>query len=336
MEYPLVSIIIVNFNGEKWLESCLNSLNSMTYKNFEIIIVDNDSNDSSIEIIKRYENIKLIKNNENSGFAKGNNIGLKYSSGDYILLLNNDTIVEKDFLSKLVHKMTNNSKIGSVQPKIYQMTNHKKIESCGSYLTNNCFLYHYGFNKRENVKKYNISFKVFSNLGSCMLIKKSVIDKIGLFDEDFLCYYEEVDFCHRVWISGYECWYEPNSSIYHYGGGTSMNFNNSIVLYNHYKNKYSSMIKNYEIKNMYRIIYLLFANIFISLIFLLKGNLKHFIAIYRSIFWNIKNINNTIKKRKKVQNIRKLTDKAYFKSVKKNPRLKYYYYYFTNIGDYKD
>src|SRR5260221_8789697 len=165
MSDPVVSIIVVNWNGESVLPDCLSSLTKLKYKRFELIVVDNGSNDKSIEILERYrsrfKNLKLVKNNLNKGFVDANNQAEKISKGEYVLLLNNDTKVSADLLNLLVARMESDSKIGVLQPKIYIMDNPKYLDNAGSFLTKIGFLRHWGFQKKDSIE-FGQETKVFS------------------------------------------------------------------------------------------------------------------------------------------------------------------------------
>lgn len=334
---PLISIIIINWNGKRWLDSCFSSLYKQTFQNFEIIFVDNNSNDYSIYFVqKKYPKVIVIKNNTNLGFAEGNNIGLSKATGKYILLLNNDTHADSDFLEKFVNPFEN-SNATVMQSKIILSKKSKKLDSCGSFWTNSGFLYHYGNGKDQKLEKYNHSMPIFSTKGASMMIRRDIIDKIGLFDTDFWNYYEETDFCHRCWIAGYTCYYYPDAIIYHKMGGTSLRFDNAYIQFHNFKNKLLSFIKNFEITTLIKFlpIYLLI-NIVLSIIWLIQLKPKHFITLYKAIWWNIAHLNNTLKKRKRIQALRKKSDKEIFKDTKKNPRLCYYYFLLTNLEKFQD
>src|SRR3990167_8114157 len=150
-----VSIIIVSWNGLNFLKNCLKSLYKIDYPNFEVIIVDNGSFDNSIEYIKRnYPQVKLITNRRNVGFAEANNIGYKVADGKYILFLNNDTTVTKSFLTNLIKVIEEEKDLGGVQAKILTMSDKRRLDSAGSFLTNTGFLYHYGYNQLDS-SRYN-------------------------------------------------------------------------------------------------------------------------------------------------------------------------------------
>lgn len=325
---PKVSVIIVNYNGDRWIEVCLTSLLKQTYKNFEIIIVDNGSTDSSLSKINKYcPRVKMITNKSNLGFAEGNNIGYGSSSGKYILLLNNDTEVEENFIKNFVDVFREKPEAGIAQSKIILMKDKKSIDSCGSFWTDTTFMYYVGNGKNKNVDYYNKPFKVFSVKGASMLIKREVVEKIGLFDPVFWNYYEETDFCHRAWLAGYESWYWPLATCYHAQGGTSLTFPNDQIQYNNFKNKLLSFLKNFECTTLfYYIPVFLFLNILIGIVWLMNSKFRHVGSLYRAIWWNVINIGNTFEKRRVIQKLRKYSDRNIFGSVKKNPRPIYYLY----------
>lgn len=334
---PKISIIIVNYNGKKWLNDCLSSIEKQTYTNYEVIFVDNNSFDGSVEYVrKHFSNTKIIENKKNLGFAGGNNAGYKASNGEILLFLNNDTYFDKDFLKEYV-KVFDDEKVAIAQSKLV-LTDENTIDSCGSFWTDTTFMYYYGNGKNASLDKYNKKFKVFSIKGASFMVRREVIERIGLFDEDFWNYYEETDFCHRAWIAGYQSWYCPNAVCYHAQGGTSLSFPNDYIQYHNFKNKLASFIKNFEVINLIKFIpiFLIF-NVFIGFYWLAKGKWKHTLSLYKAFFWNIKNIKNLTQKRKNVQNLRRVSDNTYLEKVTVNPSIKYYYYLLTmNMGKYQD
>src|SRR5579859_1031068 len=174
----LVSIIIINFNGKNYLEKCLNSLENQIYKKAEIILIDNASTDGSVEFVKKkYPKVKMHINKKNQGFAEANNIGYSFSKGNYILFLNNDTIVSKNFLSELIKTIENDQSIGCVQSKILQMDNKNILDNVGTFLTFTGFLYYYGYYKK-NGKKYDKQLDIYSPKGACMLFRKEILEKV--------------------------------------------------------------------------------------------------------------------------------------------------------------
>lgn len=338
MTFPLISIIIINYNGKKWLKECLDSCYKQSYKKFEVILVDNASTDQSLALVRKYfSKVKIIHNKKNFGFAKGNNIGVSTAKGQYIFLLNNDTVIDKNCLANLLTFFEKRSTIGSVQPKLLRMSNKKYLDQCGSYWTDSTYLYHYGYGKNADKQKYNTAMPFFSNMGAAMMIKKRLIEEIGLFDNDFWCYYEETDFCHRAWLAGFECWYYPKSIVYHSKGGTSILFDNSLIQFHNYKNKVCSYLKNFQLRSLITILpTFVITGIFISTLLLLKGKRKEAFVFYQALYWNIVHLKSTLEKRKKIQKTRTKKDKEIFNLVKKNPRLSYYFYLFKGLEHYED
>lgn len=316
---PLVSIVIVNWNGAAVLPACLQSLKKISFSRWELILVDNGSEDGSEKLVSKYKlsatNYKLIKNSANLGFAKANNQALPFCRGKYILLLNNDTKVKKDFLDVLVKIMEQDLTIGVVQPKIYIMDNPRYLDNAGSYLTMTGFLQHWGYMEKDS-SEFNSQKEIFSAKGACMLIRKKIVDKIGLFDNDFGTYFEESDFCFRVWLFGFKVVYYPQTYIYHKVGFSSKKQNQIFVNYNSNKNRICTLIKNLEISNLLKIgsIHLLL-NLLLSFYYLIKLHPQKFWMIIKSILWNIIYLPQTISKRTKIQKLREKTDSEIFKKI---------------------
>lgn len=214
-ENPKISIIILNWNGWEDTVECLKSLSKITYSNYEMIVVDNDSTDDSVKHLKKFAKIKLILNKENLGFAGGNNTAmrqiLKRGESDFVLLLNDDTVVDKDFLSELVKVAQGEKKAGILGLKIYYYDYQGKknvIQSAGSMV--NLYL-----GKFPRIKDANKTREVDFVTGACLLIKTEVIKKIGLLDESYFLLFEDMDWCLRAKNAGYSILYVPKSIIWH-------------------------------------------------------------------------------------------------------------------------
>ena len=319
-EKPLVSVIIVNLNGGQIFWNCLVFLSKIDYSTCELIVVDNGSSDDSLQRLKnfKYSNVQVIKNSKNLGFAKASNQGYEESRGEYILLLNNDTRVEKDFLAKLIKRIEEDKKIGIIQPKIKLMDKPTHLDSVGSFLTRTGFLQHLGLLQKDS-NKFNKEITIFSAKGACMLIRREVIERVGLFDNDYGSYMEETDFCWRVWLAGYKILYYPVAVIYHKVGFTSKKQNQILVNYNSFKNRIATLYKNLNSTNLLLIggthLLILFL---MSLYYLLRFEFGKSIMIIKAIIWNIKNIKHLSLKRKKVQNeIRVKSDSEIFNNILK-------------------
>jgi len=213
-EKPLVSIIVLNYNAGKLLLDCITSLKKSTYKNMEILVVDNISSDGSHTKCKeKFSDIKLIQNNENLGYCGGNNVGIKHANGEFIVILNPDTIVEKNWLEELfiAHNKYGD---GLYQPKIISLNEPGVIQSTGNMI----HIFGFGFarDKGKNIidKKENIE-KVGYASGTCLFTSRKVIEKVGLLDEFLFLYHDDLDFGWRAAQMGINSYYVPKSKIFH-------------------------------------------------------------------------------------------------------------------------
>ena len=214
MANPLVSIIILNYNGKRWLEKCLPTIKKIKYKPLEVIVVNNGSTDDSHKFVKKnYPAFRLIEIKKNKGFAGANNVGVESAKGKYVLIINNDTEVPADFLTPLVRRMEQDKTIGVIQPKIRSLRKINLLDAACSFYTSTGFQYHYGYYQPQNKKQYNKEQFVYSAKGACLFTRRADYLKLGGFDEDFVCYVEESDYCHRVWLSGKKVLYLPESYI---------------------------------------------------------------------------------------------------------------------------
>lgn len=316
---PPVSIIIANWNGGEVMKSCLIFLEKISYPNWEVIIVDNGSTDNSENAITDFKigikKYRIIKNSKNLGFAPANNQGYQKSSGKYLLLLNNDTEVPKDFLDILVKKMEADPSIGVIQPKIKLLDKPGYLDNAGSFFTRIGFLHHWGFLQKDS-PEFDKEVEIFSAKGACMLIRRSIVDKIGLFDDRFFSYFEESDFCWRVWLSGYRVVFYPKSYIYHKVGYTIKRLNVLQINYHYYKNRIYSLIKNLNAANL---LIVLIPHLIISIgiagLFIIRMQPKNGLMILKAIGWNIGNLPAIWIARIKTQKYRKVTDNHLFSKL---------------------
>lgn len=271
--------------------------------------------------------VKLIINSSNVGFASGNNIGYSHSKGKYIVLLNNDTVVPANYLVDFYKAFQEIPNLGIAQSKIVLMENSDILDSCGSFWSISTWQHYLGNGKPSNLPMYKIPQPVFSVKGASVMVDRKVIQKIGLFDDNFWCYYEETDFCHRAWLVGLESWYWPLTSVRHSVGATSNTFPNSYIQFHNYKNKLKSILKNLEISTLlYELPIFIIWSIGICGMWLCLGKFDNFFALIKSYLWNIKRLPQTWTERQAIQKLRIKSDREIFKLVKKEPKPMYYYY----------
>ena len=332
---PLVSIIIVNWNGGKVFVECLKSLSEIDYQDFELIIIDNGSTDGSDRMPQKFNFLsgrcQLIRNKGNVGFAIANNQGLEKSKGKYLLLLNNDTKVEPEFITKLVGRIEKDGSLGVIQPKILLMDKPGYLDNAGSFFTKLGFLYHWGFLQKDG-PEFGKEREIFSAKGACMIIRRSIIEKIGLFDNEFVSYFEESDFCWRVWLSGYKVLFYPKAVIYHKVGYTIKKLKVGDINYHYYKNRVCSLIKNLGNNNLIPVLVLhIIASLGIMLVYLVRQHPKNTFMVGKALFWNLQNLPKTLKKREIIQRMRIRSDKELFAILSRPVNLRKHFEDFKRV-----
>jgi GT2 family glycosyltransferase len=336
---PRVSIIIVNFNGAKLLPACLRSLGSVIDSTVETILVDNASSDASLEVLKDFPWVHIVRSARNLGFAGGNNLGLAHSSGHYILLLNTDTVTQGNFVESLCQYLDQNSQVGVVQGKMLLPNFGNTLDVCGSFLTVFGLPYHFGYYKKD-APTYQRNYPVFSGKGACLMFRRELIPRVGgfLFDEDFFCYYEESDFCHRVWLAGYEVHFVASPPIQHLMGGTAGGPQSGFVLQHYLRNMAFSLSANLSFASRARIFPLFYGLlIFIAMISALTLRSEKFSAATGAIAQPWIKSGKVRARRKLIQSLRKKSDREIFAKVLRTPRLSYFFKTFSGkLSDYQD
>lgn len=244
---PKISVIIPNWNGKKYLKTCLDSLKNQSFKNFEIILVDNGSRDESIEFVKScYPEIQIISLWENTGFSKAVNTGIKKAKGEYILLLNNDTEADPNLLKNLNSALKKYHDYYFYACKILCFDKRDTIDSAGDGLYINGIAYRKGHHQKDKLE-FNEIKEVFGACGAAALYRKKLFSKIGFFDEDFFAFYEDVDINFRAQLAGFRCLYIPSAIVYHIGHGT-LKVENLFVQRLSLRNRFFVLIKNAPLK----------------------------------------------------------------------------------------
>ncbi len=331
-----VSVIVINYNGYALLKNCLNSILKNTYLNYEIIVVDNGSTDNSAENIKKdfsksLKKISIIKLNKNYGPAYARNKGFLKSKGEIIAFLDNDTQVDKNWIKSALAIFKNNSLVGSIQSKLLLLDQKNKIDYVGEKLGSFGFLKSVARYGEIDNGQYDKNSKILAAKSAGMFIKRDAFIKTGKFDPDYFIFMEETDLGWRVWLAGYQNIFCPSSIVYHKFSSTkdivNPNFNNYLVRFHGCKNYIQTLIKNLSVINLIKILPLHILLWFSLASFLLiTGKFQSAINIYKGIIWNFVNIRKIIKKRIKVQNNRKVTDKYLFKEQKMLVKTNLFYY----------
>lgn len=219
--YNRVSVVIVNYNGEPYLEGCLNSLLTMEKNNahVEIIMINNLSKDKSVQFVSgKFPEVKIIENDINS-FTKALNLGIKNSNGDYVAFINNDTVVDKYWLTGLLDTIQKDKKTGAVQSKIF-FSDGMKINSAGVEEVEDFYFRDVGFNEKDT-GQYENEREINYFSGGSVVLRRECIDDVGFFDEDFIMFMEDIDYSIRCQLKGWKIRYTPKSIIFHKYHGTA-------------------------------------------------------------------------------------------------------------------
>jgi GT2 family glycosyltransferase len=304
-EYPLVTVIVVNLNGRKWLEKCIPSILNSNYPLFELIVVDNGSTDDSVEFLKKnYPEVKVIQLGKNMGWSAANNEGIRMAKGDIIVCLSNDIEVDLNCLKEIVKFMESVPSIGIVQCNSISMWDRKTLDSSMNYLDK--FGYCYGYAPTTKPQE------VFFAEGMAFAVKREIIKNVGLLDDYYFMEYDDMDFCWRARLAGYRIFFLPSAVVYHARGGTvGKTYFQRIKNVEWYtRNHIVTLIKNYEIKNLVKIlpIVIIIEIAKILYLFIVKRNNKVAFAALKGLLQVVTDFKIVLKKRKYVQASRKISD----------------------------
>lgn len=288
---PKIAIVILNWNGRKFLEQFLPSVLAVTYSNLEVVVADNGSADDSVEYLeKNFAQVRIIRFPKNLGFAGGYNEALKKVQSDYYFILNSDVELLPGSLQPLADLLESDKSIAACQPKLLAWGNKKIFEyagGAGGWLDK----YGYPFARgrvfdvfEEDRGQYNAAEPIFWASGAALFIRASVFQELKGFDDFFFAHQEEIDLCWRIQLAGYKVYACPASVVYHVGGGT-LPKGNSLKVFLNFRNNLIMLSKNLPFRKAFFIIWYRFALDDISGVKgLLAGDVKYFRAIIRAHF----------------------------------------------------
>ena len=312
--FPKVAVIILNWNGKKWLETFLPSVAQTSYPAAEIWITDNGSTDDSVAFVRaQYPQFKVLELDKNYGFTEGNNKSLPHIDAPFYVLLNSDVEVSPNWLEPLVECITADDSIAAVQPKLlaYHAKNHfEHAGGAGGMMDMLGYPLCRGrvFDTVEEDKgQFETPAEIFWATGACCLVRKSVSDEIGLFEPDYFAHMEEIDFCWRAKNKGYKIFYAPKSKVWHVGGGT-LHKSNPRKTYLNIRNSLSTLVRNLPTQ---WIIPMVFARLCLDGVFgvvlMLKGDFPNIWAILRAHFAFYAQVPKWLRMRKSLWAGQKLT-----------------------------
>ncbi len=313
IDSPLAVVIVLNWNGEEVIRGCLESLRKQTFKDFVTVVVDNNSSDNSPEIIsEEFPETELFKLEENFGFAKGNNLGVehvweKFPDVKYIALLNNDTSAQPEWLEKLVESLENNEKCGAAAAKLLcwdGKTKAEVIDSAGDIFFKHGLAGKRGFG--EVSENYSTTEPIFGACAGAAIYRSKMLQEIGLLDEDFFCYNEDVDLCFRIRLAGWNIIFVYDAEVWHRVSYSAKPFSDRVIYWSK-RNSFWVLIKNLPLKLFFRYFFSIICyNILSDVRWLLGGRFK---PVLKGRWDAILGLRKMLLKRKKIQATRKISSK---------------------------
>jgi GT2 family glycosyltransferase len=297
-QQPHVDIVIPNYNGVEFLNTCLRSIGRQTYSEFSIIIVDNGSVDNSLEFIrKHYSLVHLISWPQNKGFSPAVNAGISAGNSPFIFLLNNDTELEVDCLEQLVKAAMLQEGYDFFAAKMISYRERHLLDGAGDGFLRGGAGYRQGTMEKDDAF-YNFPGRVFGACAGAALYRRTLFETIGLFDEDFFAYLEDVDFNLRANSRGKKCYYVPEAKVFHIGSATTGSKINSFTVRLSTRNNLNVLVKNYPQALFFRFAPALFVYQLFWLAFVVKK--KQFSAYLRGVAEFVGNLPLMVKKRKEL------------------------------------
>ena len=306
---PLVSVIILNYNAGNLLSECIESVLKTDYEKFEIIIVDNDSKDDSVDRCKeKFRDVQIIENKKNLGYCEGNNVGIRNAKGEFIAILNPDTVVDSNWLKELIkgYKIFGD---GMYQPRFLTTNNHKILQGTGNMI--NLFGFGFARNKGDiDEGQFNEPERIGYASGTCLFTSKKIIEELDMFDSFLFAYHDDLDLCWRAALKNIKSYYIPSSIVYHPPEGYTFKWN-SFKFYLLERNRQYCLLTHYSRKTYFKMLpALMIIEIGVFFYYLKKGVLLSKFKATLSILKNFKHINVTYKK---IQNKRKISDRELIK-----------------------
>lgn len=311
---PLVSIIILNYNSGTWLIDCVGSILKTNYQNYEIIVVDNLSSDSSHKLCKeKFEQITLIENDENLGYCEGNNVGINHAKGDFLVILNPDTLVEPTWLDELINAFSKYGD-GIYQPKILASSDHNLLLSTGNMLQ----LFGFGFSRGKGEKdtnQYEQDDLIGYASGTCLFTSSKIMKSLSGFDPFLFAYHDDLDLCWRAYLTGIKSYYVHSSIIYHPIEGYSFKWS-PFKFYLMERNRLYCLFTHFSRINILKMLpSLILVDFAVTGFYAKRGLLLVKIKTNLNILKNLKKIS---KRYSKIQQSRKISDKEIIQNFSDN------------------
>jgi GT2 family glycosyltransferase len=308
-----IAVIVITYNGKRHLKECFNALLKQTCKNFEIYLLDNASSDGSSSFVRaNFPQVKIIRFEQNYGFAEGYNRAINRVDSKYVVLLNDDTRVDSKWLEELTTAMNKGSKILAGGSKILFYNHPNLVQHAGGKLTFIGAGMDIGFGD-EDCPAYDEPKNVGTVCGCGMIINKEFFERLGGFDDQYFAYFEDVDLCWRGWLQGYKTIYVPSSILYHkFGGSWGDRYSHNRIYYGT-KNRFANIVKNLSAENLFLALYSSVITDFVKLIsFLLRKQPDNVSSMLKAYYQTLRLLPNNLRIRFALQVRRSLSDKDLF------------------------
>ncbi|MGB3634029.1 MAG: glycosyltransferase family 2 protein [Rubrobacteraceae bacterium] len=302
-----VAVVIPNWNGHRLLETCLTALQAQCFEDFEVVLVDNGSTDNSVDFVaENFPEVRVVPLQDNRGFAAAVNQGIKASDSEYVVLLNNDTEMHPDWLGTLVHAAKSHPDTGFFTSKLVDFYDRRFLDGAGDALRLSGLPYRVGHGERDRGQFDSPKF-VFGACAAAALYRRTMLEKIGLFDEDFVSYCEDGDLSFRAQLAGYPCRYVPESVVYHMGSASTGGKRSATATRLGTRNSLSLLVKNLPLSLVPHILpFFVFAQLTRMLTAAATGTLRSHL---QGLSEALRRLPLMLEKRRRIQVSKKLSDK---------------------------
>jgi hypothetical protein len=305
-DFPLVSVVIPNWNGKKFLTGCLDSLALQTYKNIEVLIVDNGSKDGSVEFLQeKYPHVRLALFEKNTGFSVAVNRGIKEALGDFVALLNNDTVVDPHWAAEMVKTMIEHPEVGSAGCKMLAYDDHLMLDGAGDGYRRGGLPGRIGHRERDT-GRFDTPRYILGACGGAAFYRRNIFDVVGYLDEDYFAYLEDVDFGLRAQSAGFKCYYVPTAIVYHLGCGTTGSGYSPLVVRLSSQNNINTIVKNIPAPLLWKFLpEIMYWQLYYCAVVLVRSG--QMLAWIKGAYGAIKLVPTMLKKRREIESKRKVS-----------------------------
>lgn len=315
--WPKVTVIIINWNGGHFLERCLSSLLAQTVTPYEVILLDNASSDASLDIVRQFPSVQLLKQDRNLGFARGNNLAIESAAAEsqWIALLNPDAFVEPGWLEALLSAVRDYPAFDMFSSKLVDANNPSVLDGAGDAYHISGLVWRSGHNALVSFSS-DEAREVFSPCAASAMYRRSALLEVGGFDEDYFCYVEDVDLGFRLRLAGYRCLYVPMAVAHHIGSATTGGQRSDFSVYHGHRNLVWTYVKNMPGALFWFLLPLqLLLNLITIVVFTARGQCR---VILKAKWDAIKGLPQALLKRKKIQSRRVTGVRNIWQTLDKN------------------